>query len=389
MKPPVHHDAGDDVEGVAEIKPVRVSIKGRGTAINPQVRFETIGREAVDDGWSQAIEYDDEFAEGKLRTEVIFETAKSIITRNQSPDIAFSQSINPYRGCEHGCIYCYARPTHAYLGMSPGLDFETKIIAKTNAPELLRRELSAPSYRCELIAMGTNTDAYQPVERELRITRGIIEILAECNHPLGIVTKSATIERDIDLLAPMAEKGLVQVFMSIATLDHEITRTLEPRTSAPMRRIKAIENLTQAGIEVGVLTSPMIPHITDKDMESVLETARAAGATRASYTILRLPNEVAGLFKDWLARHYPMRAEHVMSTVRQLRGGRVNDPNFGSRMRGEGIFAELLRKRFQIAARKHGYDLSKRNQLDTSKFRAPAHPPAGKPPANTPQLDLF
>jgi DNA repair photolyase len=387
--PPIERSssAEDGVESVVEIKPIRVSIKGRGTAHRPQGRFETVDREAIDDGWPDVDEIDADGAPAKLRTEVAIETAKTIISRNQSPDLPFSQSINPYRGCEHGCIYCFARPTHAYLGMSPGLDFETKLIAKTNAAELLRKELAAPRYKCGLIAMGTNTDPYQPIERKYGITRQIIEVLAECNHPLGIVTKGALIERDIDLLAPMAAKGLVQVFFSVTSLDHDVARRLDPRASAPARRLQAISTLAAVGIPVGVLASPVIPLITDTGFEAVLRASREAGATRAGYSVLRLPHEVNGLFQDWLQRHYPLRAEHVMSQLRQMRGGRDNDPKFGSRIKGEGIFAELIRKRFDVACRKLGFDLSKRNQLDTSQFVPPATVPA--PKKITPQLDLF
>jgi DNA repair photolyase len=376
-RPIAREPEADGAQG--EIRPVPMTIKGRGAAGRPQGRFETIAREAVDDGWGELA--DDDIAE-KPRTEVAIEIAKSIISRNQSPDIPFSQSVNPYRGCEHGCIYCYARPTHAYLGLSPGLDFETRLFAKTNAAELLRKELAAGSYRCELIALGTNTDPYQPIERDLRITRGVIEVLAECDHPLGIVTKSSLVERDIDLLAPMAEKGLAEVFISIATLDHEIARRLEPRASAPARRLQAIRRLSSAGIPVGVFTSPVIPMLTDKDLEAVLEAAKDAGATNASYTIVRLPNEVSGLFQEWLQRHFPLRAEHVMSQIRQMRGGRDNDPQFGSRMTGQGIFTDLIRKRFRIACRRIGFNLTERHRLDTSLFRPPR-------PVDGPQLDLF
>jgi DNA repair photolyase len=381
--PPIQRSSGaeDGVEGVVEVKPIRISIKGRGTAHSPQGRFEVIGREVVDDGWQDTA---DEDAPPKLRTEVAFETAKSIISRNQSPDLPFSQSINPYRGCEHGCIYCFARPSHAYLGLSPGLDFETKLFAKPNAAELLKKELAARSYVCDLIAMGTNTDPYQPIERKYKITRSIIEVLAECNHPLGIVTKGALVERDIDLLAPMAAKGLVQVFISITSLDHDIARKLDPRASAPARRLLAVRRLVDAGIPVGVLASPVIPLLTDTGFEAVLEASREAGATRAGYSLLRLPHEVSGLFQDWLQRHYPLRAGHVMSQLRQMSGGRDNDPNFGSRMRGQGIYAELIRKRFDVACRRLAFDLSKRNQLDTSQFRPPQ-----RDKSNDPQLDLF
>jgi DNA repair photolyase len=362
-----------------EAHPLPVSIKGRGAAGRPQGRFETLAREPADDGWGSSADEDDA---AKPRTEVTIEIAKSIISRNQSPDIPFSQSINPYRGCEHGCIYCYARPTHAYLGLSPGLDFETRLFAKPNAAEQLRKELAARNYRCELIALGTNTDPYQPIERELRITRGVIEVLAECDHPLGIVTKSALVERDIDLLAPMAEKGLAEVFISIATLDHQLARRLEPRASSPARRLQAIRRLAEAGIPVGVFTSPVIPMVTDKDLEAVLEAAKDAGATNASYTIVRLPNEVSGLFREWLQRHFPLRAEHVMSQIRQMRGGKDNDPQFGTRMTGQGIFAELVRKRFKLACHRLGFDLAERHQLDTAQFRPPRL-------ADGPQLDLF
>ncbi len=387
-QPPVPESVFPDDGGeefVGEVKQIRFSIKGRGASFSPHIRFDAIAREAVDDGWNASDE--DEFATARPLTEVSIETAKSIITRNNSPDLAFSQSINPYRGCEHGCIYCFARPSHAYLGLSPGLDFETKLIAKTNAAELLRKELSAPRYVCELIALGTNTDPYQPIDREHKITREVIQVLAECNHPLGIVTKSALVERDIDLLAPMAEKGLVQVFMSITTLDHDLARKLDPRASAPARRLQCIERLVAAGIPVGVLSSPIIPVITDQGMEAVLAAARQAGATRAGYSVLRLPREVNDLFQDWLQRHFPQRAEHVMSQIRQMRGGQDNESQFGLRMKGEGIFAQLIRDRFRVACRKLGFDLSRRNQLDVSQFQPPQRPPAERPA--TPQLDLF
>jgi DNA repair photolyase len=362
--------AEDGVELAPEIKVIHFSHKGRGAAYSPLGRFEVLDREAVDDGWSEAEnEHDDVLP--RVPTEVTLENAKSIISRNSSPDLSFSQSINPYRGCEHGCIYCFARPSHAFLGLSSGLDFETKLFAKPNAAELLRKELAAPRYVCELIALGTNTDPYQPIEREHRITRSIIEVLAECNHPLGIVTKGALVERDLDLLAPMAAKGLVQVFISLTCLDHDISRKLDPRASAPKRRLQVIRRLADAGVPVGVLASPMIPVITEPEFEAVLEAAREAGATRAGYSLLRLPFEVKDLFKDWLQRHYPLRAEHVMNQIRQMRGGRENDPNFGSRMRGEGMFAELLRKRFDIATRRLGYNTGMRFQPDCSQFSPP------------------
>jgi DNA repair photolyase len=358
--------------------------KGRGAAINPEGRFEKVEREAFDDGWAPR---DDEDAP-TLKTEIIEEKAASIISRNQSPDIPFTQSINPYQGCEHGCIYCYARPTHAYRNLSPGVDFETRIFAKVNAAELLRRELSKPGYVCEVISLGANTDPYQPAERKLGITRGILEVCAEFNQPVGIVTKNAMVERDLDILAPMAQKRLANVFVSVNNLDHEIARRLEPRCVAPKRRLQAIRALAQAGVPVGVLVAPVIPFLTDDQIETVLEAAFEAGATQAGYVVLRLPHEVKTLFRDWLERHYPLKAKHVMSRVHELRGGRDNDPNFGSRMRGQGEFAELLAKRFTIAKRRIGYDargrMLRNASLDTTLFRVPAQ--AG---AQSTQLPLF
>ena len=354
---------------------VPITLKGRGAADNRQGRFERQGREAFDDGWEREHE-----EERGPHTEVTLTQARSIISRNDSPDIPFTQSINPYQGCEHGCIYCYARPSHAYLGLSPGLDFETKLFAKANAAELLRAELSRPGYRCEVISLGANTDPYQPIERKYRITRGILEVLAECDHPLGIVTKSALVERDLDLLSPMAKKGLVHVFVSIGTLDHELMRRLEPRTSAPKRRLEVLRALSEAGISCGVLVAPIIPFLNDRDMEAVLERSAAQGAGIAGYQILRLPYELKDLFKDWLQRHYPLKAAHIMSQIRQMRGGRENDPRFGARMSGEGIFAELQENRFRLACRCHGFNLRGRDQLDTTRF---------KPPAAAGQLSLF
>jgi DNA repair photolyase len=354
---------------------VPITFKGRGAADNPQCRFERQEREAFDDCWMR-----DGDEAGVPRTEVTLTQARSIISRNASPDIPFTQSINPYQGCEHGCIYCYARPSHAYLGLSPGLDFETKLFAKANAAQLLRAELSRPGYRCEVISIGANTDPYQPIERKYRITRDILEVLAECNHPFGIVTKSALVERDLDLLAPMAKTGLVHVFVSIGTLDHELMRRLEPRTSAPARRLQVLRALSEAGIPCGVLVAPLIPFLNDQDMEAVLERSAAQGARMAGYIILRLPYELKDLFKGWLERHYPLKAAHIMNQIRQMRGGRENDPRFGARMTGEGIFAELQAQRFRLACERHGLNLHGRNQLDTTHF---------KPPARTGQLSLF
>lgn len=354
--------------------------KGRGAGINPEGRFENVEREAFDDGWNA-----NEAADlPPLKTHVTVEYAKSIISRNNSPDIPFSQSINPYRGCEHGCVYCYARPTHAYLNLSPGIDFETRLFAKVNAAELLRAELARPGYACEMIALGANTDPYQPIERKYGITRQVIEVLAECNHPLGIVTKNALVERDIDLLAPMAPKNLVNVFISLNNLDHAIARRLEPRCSAPARRLEAIRRLAAAGIPVGVIVAPVIPFLTDDQIERVLEAAFEAGAREAGYTLLRLPYEVKDLFRHWLETHYPLKAKHVMSRVNATRGGRDNDPQFGSRMRGSGEIADLLRRRFDVACERLGFNTGRRNgSLDTTQFR----PPIGR--GGHDQLSLF
>jgi DNA repair photolyase len=346
--------------------------KGRGAGINPEGRFEKVAREAFDDGWGQPEGASANDDPPQLKTHVTVEYAKSIISRNDSPDIPFTQSINPYRGCEHGCIYCYARPSHAYLNLSPGIDFETRLFAKVNAPELLRQELAKPSYQCEVISLGANTDPYQPIEREYKITRGILEVLSECEHPVGIVTKNAMIERDIDILAPMAQKNLVNVYISLNNLDHELARRLEPRCAAPARRLEAMRRLSAAGIPVGVLVAPVIPFLTDHQIEPVLEAANAAGARSAGYVLMRLPYEVKDLFRDWLETHYPLKAKHVMSRVHQMRDGRDNDPDFGSRMRGNGALADLLRQRFDIACERFGFNSGRRHRLlDTALFHRP------------------
>src|SRR2546422_6807665 len=333
-------------------------------------RFETLAREPFDDGWTP-----EERDAAELQTSVTEERARSIISRNDSPDIGFAQSINPYRGCEHGCVYCYARPSHAYLELSPGLDFETRLFAKTNAAELLRAELSKQVYVPSPIAIGANTDCYQPIERKFRITRQIVEILAEFEHPFTMVTKSALVERDLDLLAPMAKKNLVKVFVSIASLDRTLARKLEPRAASPQRRMDVLRNLAQAGVPCGVMVAALIPGLNDKTLEEVLEAASAAGAAEAAYVIMRLPNELKELFKEWLAAHYPERAAHVISIVRQMRGGRDNDPRFGSRMTGTGAFADLIEKRFDIACRRFGLNGHgagrKPPSLDCSRFRPP------------------
>jgi DNA repair photolyase len=349
--------------------------RGRGVLSNAEGRFEPYVHGAVDDGWGVADE-----APPPLKTTVQVDHARTVIVHQRSPDIPFEQSINPYRGCEHGCVYCYARPSHAYLGLSPGLDFETRLFAKPDAAKLLTEELRRPGYRATPIAFGTNTDPYQPVERRLGITRALVEVLAACEHPLTIVTKTALIERDLDLLAPMATKNLVQVFLSVTTLDRALARTLEPRAAAPLRRIQTIRAFAQAGVPVGVLAAPMIPALNDHELESILGACAQAGAREAGYTLLRLPHEVKNLFQEWLGIHMPDRAAHVMSLIRQVRGGRENDPNFGSRMRGTGEYAALLRNRFRLACRRLG--LNRRSlSLDTTRFRPPA--------TESPQLSLL
>jgi DNA repair photolyase len=354
-------------------------IKGRGATTRLAGRFETAISEAVDDGWAQ--DDSEEFAASRLRTEVREETARSIISRNTSPDVGFSQSVNPYRGCEHGCSYCFARPTHAYLNLSPGLDFETKIFAKTNAAELLRKELAKPGYVPQPIALGINTDAYQPTERKLGITRQLIEVLAQAKHPFSLITKNALIERDIDLLAPLAARNLVRVHFSVTSLDPHLSAKLEPRASAPHARLRAIQRLSDAGIPVGVMVAPVIPWINDAELEAVLEAARTAGASSAGYVLLRLPHEVAPLFRDWLQAHHPQRAEHVMSTINQLRGGKDYDSAFGSRMRGQGVYADLLARRFALASKRLRFDASRRqwDVLDTGQFVPPATPKKASP----------
>lgn len=341
-------------------------IKGRGAASNPEGRFESIEKTREDDGWHR-----EETAAPRPPTQVTEERARSIISRNDSPDIHFTQSINPYRGCEHGCVYCYARPSHGYLNLSPGIDFETKLFAKTNAAELLRKELAKPGYVCSPINLGANTDPYQPIERRYRITRSVLEVLYECRHPCTIITKNALIERDLDLLVPMAREKLVHAFVSVTSLDNRLSSALEPRASAPHRRLEAVAALNAAGVPCGVMVAPILPMVTDRWIEQILERASAAGATIAGYTVLRLPYELKDLFREWLELHVPQRAAHVMSLIRQMRGGKDNDPNFGSRMRGEGEFAELIRQRFQLACRKHGIGRGREVRLDTSAFRPP------------------
>src|SRR5579883_3438920 len=352
-------------------------LKGRGALSNREGRFETTVHHAEDDGWPR----DAEASPPRPETRVSLERARSIISRNDSPDVPFEQSVNPYRGCEHGCIYCYARPSHAYLNLSPGLDFETRLFAKTNAADLLRRELARPGYRVRPINLGANTDPYQPIERRYRITRQILEVLLACRHPLTIVTKNALIERDLDLLVPLARANLVCAFVSVTSLVNRLAARLEPRASAPHRRLAAIAALAAAGVPCGVLVAPIIPMLTDRWLEAILERARAAGAQMAGYTVLRLPWELKDLVREWLEQHFPERAEHVLGLVRQMRGGRDNDPRFGTRMRGEGPFAELIRQRFAVATRKFGFARTRSLALDVAQFRPPR--------PDSPQGDLF
>jgi DNA repair photolyase len=351
--------------------------KGRGSVSNATPRFESQVREPVCDDWSQAASEEEDT---KTRTVVFVERAKTIISTNQSPDIPFDQSVNAYRGCEHGCVYCYARPSHAYLNLSPGLDFETKIFAKENAAEVLRETLLKKSYEPKLIALGTNTDPYQPLERKLLITESILKVLEEFNNPVAITTKSGLVTRDIAILARMAQKNLARVFISVTTLDRDIARTLEPRASTPSKRLDAIKALTDAGIPTGVMVAPIIPALTDHDMEKILEASREAGAMHAAYVALRLPLEVTDLFQEWLDAHHPLKAKHVMSLVRQMRGGKDYDSDFRTRMSGSGIYADLIRQRFKNACARLGLNETRR-PLTTDLFRRPIAPP--------PQMSLF
>jgi DNA repair photolyase len=346
----------------------RQARKGRGASFNPKVRFEQAEAEPFDDGWGSLGQTLEE--RPAVRTEVLPDKSRSVIARNDSPDIPFEQSINPYRGCEHGCIYCYARPSHAFLGLSPGLDFETRLLAKHDAAGLLEQELAKPGYRCRPIALGTNTDPYQPVERRLGITRSILEVLARARHPLTIVTKSAAVVRDLDLLAPMAAQDLALVCLSVTTLEPSLARTLEPRAAAPHRRLEAIRALSQAGVPTGVMVAPIIPALNDHEMERILEAAAAAGAGQAGYVLLRLPHEVKELFDGWLDEHAPARKERILSLVRQCRGGKLYDATFGTRMRGEGPYAKVIAERFGVAVRRFRLE-RRRVELRTDLFRPP------------------
>ena len=349
--------------------------RGRGALTNPDSRYALHGREAVDDGW-----YKDQ--PDLLRTRLAVDTSRTIISRNQSPDVPFDRSINPYRGCEHGCIYCYARPTHAWLGLSPGLDFESRLFYKPDAPEQLKRELAKPGYRPATLVLGANTDPYQPLERKLRITRRLLEVLHDCRHPVAVTTKSALVVRDLELLSEMAARRLAAVQISITTLDANLARRLEPRAASPHRRLEAIDELVQAGVPTGVLVSPLIPGLTDREMERVLDAAARAGASRAGCLLIRLPLEIKYLFEDWLRSHFPERADKVLSLIRQCRDGKLNDARFGTRFSGTGPIAELLQQRFQLAAGRLG--LARQDagwELDSSRFR--------KPGAAGAQLSLF
>jgi DNA repair photolyase len=328
--------------------------RGRGAALNTSGRFEPASRALEDDGWESLGDLP------ALQTEVQVEKPRAIISRNDSPDLPFDRSVNPYRGCEHGCIYCFARPTHAYMGLSPGLDFETKLYAKPDAAKLLERELAKPGYKVRPIALGTNTDPYQPIEKEWRIMRQVLEVLKACDHPVMIVTKSAMVMRDIDLLAPMAEKGLAKVGLSITTLDRKLARLMEPRASTPSKRLEAIKALAEAGIPSTVMMAPVIPALNDHEIERVLESGKTAGATHASYVLLRLPLEVSPLFRDWLLRNYPDRYRHVMSLVRSMRGGKDYDAEFGKRMKGAGPYAWQIGRRFELAAKRLELNVAKR-----------------------------
>jgi DNA repair photolyase len=351
--------------------------RGRGAASNESGRFEPVKREDFDDGWER-----DEAAE-PFKTEVIHERPRVIITRNQSPDISFDRSINPYRGCEHGCVYCFARPTHAYMGLSPGLDFETKLFVKDGAAVLLQRELAAPSYKPRTIAMGTNTDPYQPIERQYRVTRSILEVLARCDHPVGIVTKSNLVLRDLDILAPMAAKGLAKVYLSVTTLEKDIARRMEPRAPIPARRLEAIERLAAAGVPVGVMVAPIIPAVNDSEIEKIMTRAYSAGAREAGYVMLRLPLELRDIFREWLLVHYPDRLRHTLSLVQSAHGGKDYDSQWGKRMAGSGPYAWMIGRRFEIAAARLGFNETP-TRLRADLFRPPEDEAKGPK-----QLSLF
>ncbi|SSC64310.1 PA0069 family radical SAM protein [Ciceribacter selenitireducens] len=344
-------NTADIADAVVAASGLRIEVdrrRGRGAGMNPSGRFEPHERVAFDDGWESLEDMP------PFRTEVQVERPRTVITRNESPDIPFDRSINPYRGCEHGCIYCFARPTHSYMGLSAGLDFEAKLFAKPDAPKLLERELAKPGYKPRTIAIGTNTDPYQPIEREWRIMRQILEVLNKANHPVAVVTKSALILRDLDILSSMASRGLAKVAISVTTLDRKLARSMEPRASTPSRRLEAIRALSGAGVPTGVLVAPVIPALNDHEIERILDSAKAAGANEAGYVLLRLPLEVSPLFRDWLLQHYPDRYRHVMSLVRSMRGGKDYDAEFGKRMKGAGPYAWQISRRFEMTTKRLG-----------------------------------
>jgi DNA repair photolyase len=358
-------------------------MKGRGAVLDPANRFDPLHRQKEDDGWWR--EDDPE----SVVTVLSPEQARTIISRNASPDLPFDRSINAYRGCEHGCVYCYARPTHAYIDLSPGLDFETRITFKPNAPELLRKELAKAGYRVQPIAMGTNTDPYQPVERRLGITRALLQVLLEHEHPVTITTKGGALERDYDLLAALAERNLVAVAISITTLDNALKRVMEPRAAAPARRLAVVRDLVRIGVPVTVMAAPVIPFVNDDELEAILAAGAAAGARDANYLLLRLPLEVKDMFRAWLEVHFPDRARRVMSVISDMRGGKDYDARFGVRMRGEGVYAQLLARRFAAVLRKVGLRARGTTALDCTRFRVPGRRDARAPAPPSPQMSLF
>ncbi|MFL4471266.1 PA0069 family radical SAM protein [Tateyamaria armeniaca] len=348
--------------------------KGRGALTNSVSRFDNVTRHGVDDGW------DVDEALPTLRTEVSIERPRSIISYNRSPDLPFDRAINPYRGCEHGCVYCFARPSHAYLGLSPGLDFETKLVARPDAPDVLRAELARRSYKVAPIAIGTNTDPYQPIEKERGIMRACLEVLEECGHPVAIVTKGALIERDLDILGRMARRGLLRVGISLTTMDATLSRLMEPRAPSPNRRLQMIQRLSAAGVPVRVMASPMVPALTDPELEDILAQGKRAGARTASWIMLRLPQEVSGLWRDWLAMHFPDRSGRIMARLREMHGGKEYDARWGHRMRGEGAYAEMVAARFAVAIKRLGLK-SSAPPMRVDLFQPPVRPSA--------QLSLF
>jgi DNA repair photolyase len=363
-----------DVSGLLGVVVDHERRRGRGAQTNASGRYEPLARIAFDDGWRSLDELP------PFKTQVTVDATRKIITRNDSPDIGFDRSINPYRGCEHGCIYCFARPTHAYLGLSPGLDFESKLFVKPEAADLLEKELSAPGYEPKVIAIGTNTDPYQPIERRYKVMRRILEVLDRAGHPVGIVTKSALVLRDLDILARMAERKLAKVALSVTTLDGELARKMEPRAATPMRRLEALRRLSQAGVPTTVMVAPVIPALTDMEMERILEAAHTAGVREAGYVLLRLPLELRDLFREWLKENYPDREKHVFKLIRDMRGGKDYDSAWGTRMKGTGPYAWMTGRRFEVACEKLGMNV-KRTQLTTDHFR--------KPKPETEQLSLF